>query len=287
MKILVTGATGDVGARVVRMLIQLGKRPGVFVRDESKARKMFGDDVDIDLGDLAQPETIRRAVQATEALFLVTTGPAIPRLDAAIARIAKEADLSQLVKLSSLDVEEGLAIGAWHEQGEAAIRGSGVPFTFLRPSGFMSNLLAWTHSIKSEGVIRSSTGDGRRPFIHSDDIAAVAVKALTTRDYIGDCLALTGPEALTFAEITERIGAKIGRHLQYQAISDEEAGRRFAATGASTAEVEAHVALWRAIRNGRLGAITDTVERVLGRLPLNLDQWLTGAAEAWQQEFRI
>lgn len=50
-----------------------------------------------------------------------------------------------------------------HEQGEAAIRASGIASTFIRPTGFMSNLLAWAHAIKTEGVVRSSTGDGRRP----------------------------------------------------------------------------------------------------------------------------
>lgn len=96
-------------------------------------------------------------------LFLVNIGPEIPRRDHAVAMIAREEGVQRIVKLSSLDVEHGLAIGAWHEQGEAAIRASGVPFTFVRPSGFMTNLLAWAHSIKSESVVRSSTGNGGRP----------------------------------------------------------------------------------------------------------------------------
>jgi len=282
MKILVTGATGDVGAHVVRMVIQTGRRPHVFVRDAAKARRLFGDHAEIFLGDLAHPESLQPAIEGVDSLFLVTTGPAIPKLDAGVAEVARKAGLRHLVKLSSLDVEEGLAIGAWHEQGEAAIHTSGVPFTFLRPSGFLSNLLNWVHSVQSEGVIRSSTGAGSRPFIHSEDIAAVAVKTLTTNGYIGQALALTGPQALTFAEITERIATKIGRRLRYEPIGDEEARRRFRTTGASEAEVEAHVALWRAIREGRLATVTDTVERVLGRPPLSLDHWLSENGAAFQ-----
>jgi len=99
-----------------------------------------------------------------------------------------------------MDVQHGLAIGAWHERGQAAVRASGVPFTFVQPTGFMSNLLAWAPSINAEGVVRSSTGDGRRAFIHSDDIAAVAVMALTNRAYDGESLPITGPEALSFAK---------------------------------------------------------------------------------------
>jgi uncharacterized protein YbjT (DUF2867 family) len=146
----------------------------------------------------------------------------------------------------------------------------------------MSNLLAWSRAIVAEGIVRSSTGDGKRPFIHSEDIAAVAVRALTADDYVGKALPITGPQSLSFAEITEKIGSAIGRQLKYQPVSDEEAGRRFSATGASAEEVAAHVELWRAIREGRVGATTNEVERILGRKPIALDQWLVENAPAFR-----
>ena len=216
MTFLITGATGDVGSRVVKRLLELGERPRVFMRDAEKARTRFGDHVDIFIGDMADSGSLRAALEGIDALFLVNTGPQIPVRDEVAANAAKSAGVKHVVKLSSLDVEQGLAIGAWHERGEAAVRASGVPFTFVQPTGFMSNFLKWAPSIKAEGVVRSSTGDGRRPFIHSDDIAAVAAKALTTRAYDGESLSITGPEALSFAEVTARIGAVIGRPLIFQ-----------------------------------------------------------------------
>ncbi len=114
-----------------------------------------------------------------------------------------------------MDVQQGLAIGAWHERGEAAIRASRIPFTFIQPTGFMSNLLAWAPSIRAEGIVRASTGNGRRAFIHSDDIAAVAAEALTTSGFEGESIAFTGPEALSFAEVTEKIGIAIGKQLTF------------------------------------------------------------------------
>jgi len=205
MKCLITGATGDIGSKVTELLIQRGDQPRVFVRDMGKAISLFGARVDVFVGDLADPESLRAALQGVDKLFLVNSGPEIPARDEAAANAAKAAGVKHLVKLSSMDVQHGLAIGAWHEHGEAAVRASGVPFTFVQPTGFMSNLLAWAPSIKAEGVVRASTGDGRRAFIHSNDIAAVAVKALTTRAYEGESLAITGPEALTFAEVTSMI----------------------------------------------------------------------------------
>jgi uncharacterized protein YbjT (DUF2867 family) len=282
MTYLISGATGDVGSRVVERLLQCGDRPRVFVREEKKARSRFGDRVDIFVGDLSEPASLRAALEGVEALFLVNTGPQIPVQDEGAAKVSKAAGVKHLVKLSSMDVEQGLAIGAWHERGEAAIRAAGIPFTFVQPTGFMSNLLAWAPSIKAEGVIRSSTGDGRRAFIHSDDIAAVATKVLTTREHDGESLPITGPEALSYAEVTEKLGAAIGRRLTFQPISDEEARQRYAASGASLLETEAHVSLWRAIREGRLANITGNIERILGRKPIAMDQWAMENAAAFR-----
>jgi uncharacterized protein YbjT (DUF2867 family) len=281
MNYLITGATGDVGARVVEQLLHRGERPRVFVRDAEKARSRYGDRVEIFAGDLADPSTLRPAFEGVAGLFLVNTGPQIPLRDQAAAAAAKDAGVRHIVKLSSMDVEQGLAIGAWHERGEQAIRESGVPFTFVQPTGFMSNLLAWAHSIQAEGVVRSATGDGRRAFIHSDDIAAVSVAALTSGNYVGS-LPITGPQALTFAEATEAIGCALGRPLVYRLISDDEARRRYAATGASPEDVDAHVALWRAIREGRLAGVTDQVERILGRKPITFEQWVRENIAAFQ-----
>jgi (4-alkanoyl-5-oxo-2,5-dihydrofuran-3-yl)methyl phosphate reductase len=282
MTYLITGATGDVGSKVVEHLLQRGDRPRVFVRDAEKARPRFGERVDIFVGDLEDAGTLKAALEGVDELFLVNTGPEIPARDEAAAKAAKAAGVRHLVKLSSMDVEQGLAIGAWHERGEAAIRASGIPFTFVQPTGFMSNLLAWAKSIKAEGIVRSSTGDGKRAFIHSDDIAAVAIKALTTREYDGKSLPITGPEALSFAEVTARIGSAIPKRLTFQPISDEEARQRYSAISGSSAETEAHVSLWRAIREGRLATVTENVQRILGRKPIAVDRWAVENAAAFR-----
>jgi len=280
---LITGATGDVGSRIAQHLLKRGVRPRVLARNEAKARLLFGDRVDVSVGDLAEPITFRKALQGIDTLFLVNVGPEIPERDEAAASLSKEMGVKKIVKLSSLDVEHGLAIGAWHEEGEAAIRASSVPFTFVRPTGFMSNLLAWAHSIKTEQVVRSSTADGRRPFIHSEDIAAVSVEALVTDRYLGQAIPITGPDSLTFGEATAIIAKVIRRPLRYEAISDEEARERYGKISGSPEETEAHVTLWRAIRQGRLAAVTHDVERILGRRPISLSQWAKENAGSFRQ----
>jgi uncharacterized protein YbjT (DUF2867 family) len=263
-------------------LIESGNRPRVFVRDANEARSRHGDRVEVFIGDLADGGSLRTAIEGVDAFFLVNSGPQIPVRDEVAASAAKDAGVKHLVKLSSMDVQQGLAIGAWHERGEAAIRRSGVPFTFIQPTGFMSNLLAWRTSIKAEGTVRSSTGEGRRAFIHSDDIAAVVTKTLTERDLVGKSVPITGPEALSFSDVTAKIGAAIGKSLKFISISDEEARHRYSAVSGSVEETEAHVALWRAIREHRLASINNNVEQIVGRKAIALDQWITENIQAFR-----
>jgi len=191
--------------------------------------------------------------------------------------------VKHLVKLSSYDArEQNVGTGVWHAAGEAAIRASGIPFTFVQPSGFMSTALYWARSIKMEGVVRSATGDGKIPSIHPTDIAEIAVKAVIEPENGGQSLPITGPEALSYADMTAKIGAAIGKALRFQAISIEEARAQQIAWNAPPPIVEARLSIFRAIREERLVEVTDTVECVLGSKPITFDHWARENAVAFQ-----
>jgi uncharacterized protein YbjT (DUF2867 family) len=282
MRYLVTGATGNVGSLVVERLFERGVRPRIFVRDADKARGLYADRVDTFVGDLADTASLASALRGTDAVFLVNSGPGLEARDEAAATAAKAAGVRRLVKLSSMDAEGNIGTGVWHARGEAAIRASGVAFTFVQPSGFMSNVLFWARSIKAEGIVRSATGDGRIPFIHPRDIADVSAAALTTERYEGESLPITGPQALSYAEMTARIAARIGRSLTYVSVSDDAALQPQIAAGESPPMVDAHRSIYRAIREGRLATVTGDVERVLGRRPISFDAWVEENAGAFR-----
>src|SRR5271170_4521580 len=185
MVYLITGATGNIGSRVTDRLLARGERPRVFVRDAEKARARFHDRVDVVVGDLADAASLTRAMSGVDALFLVNSGPGLEVRDDAAAKVASVSGVKRLVKLSSADAAYQVGTGVWHAAGETALRATGIAFAFVRPTGFMDNALFWARSIKAEGVVRSATGDGKIPFIHSDDIADVAAKALTTPEHEG------------------------------------------------------------------------------------------------------
>src|SRR5688500_5234623 len=154
---VITGATGTVGGAVVERLLERGERVRVLVRDAAAARRRFGDRVEIAVADLADAATLPPGLAGGDALLLLNGGPDLAARDAAVAQAARAAGIGFVLKLSSKDAAEEVGTGPWHARGEAAIRASGIPFTFLRPSGFMSNALGWAAAIRADGVVRLPT----------------------------------------------------------------------------------------------------------------------------------
>ncbi|MFB7843494.1 SDR family oxidoreductase [Microbacterium sp. NPDC056052] len=282
MNYLVFGATGNIGARVTQRLIEAGSRPSVFVRNAMKAQSLFGDRVDIRRGDLDTPSpSLAAALDGVDGIFLLTDGPNLPDQDRAISSAALQAGVRHIVKLSTLDVLTGIGTGPWHAAGEVAVRDSGVPFTFIRAAGFMSNALSWSHPIRNEGILHSSTGEGRIAFIHPDDIAAVAATVLIAREHDNQTVVITGPEALTYKEMVTTISEAIGTSIDFREISDQQAYADAVEWGGEGPYVDALVDIWRAVRQGRLDTVTEGVRRIIGREPLSFTQWVAENATSF------
>jgi (4-alkanoyl-5-oxo-2,5-dihydrofuran-3-yl)methyl phosphate reductase len=271
---LITGATGSIGSLVVNRLLEQDIQPRVFVRDADKARRLYDARVDIVIGDLADEASLAAALDGVETMFLVNAGPDLAARDGSAAQIALSAGVERIVKLSTIDVEQDVGTGLWHAQGEAAIRATGIGFTFVRPSGFMTNALFWAQSIRTAGVVHSATGEGKIAFIHPDDIADVVAAELVTPAYNRESLSISGPEALSYAEMTAIIGQAIGRPLRFEPMADEEARRQLIAGGDQPESVDYHLSIFRAIREGRMGIVTDTIQRVLGRPAFTFKHWV-------------
>ncbi len=281
MNHLVTGATGTIGSLVTERLIARGERPCVFVRDAPKARALFGERVEIRVGDLADAVSLATALAGIDSLFLLNSGPELGERDRTAAFAAKASGVRHLVKLSTLDVRTGVETGPRHARGEGAIRESGIPFTFIQSAAFMSNALGWASSIHTKGVLRSSTGEGRIAFIHPDDLAEVITHTLLTREHAGKSLVVTGPAALSYGEMAVNIGNAIGKSVRFESISDAQARKMANAWAESSEYAEALVNIWQAIREGRLSTVSDGVERIVGRQPIGFDRWAEENAGAF------
>ncbi|MEO8068557.1 MAG: SDR family oxidoreductase [Flavobacteriales bacterium] len=274
MKYLITGATGNIGSLVTKRLIEAGERPSVFARDAKKALKLFGDLVEIRVGDLSASRTdLAKVFQGFDVLFLVNTGPDLGERDRTCALAAHDAGIQHLVKLSTLDVSNGVGTGPWHARGEKAIRARGVPYTFIRTAAFMSNALSWADPIRDDGVLYSSTGEGKIAFIHPDDIADVVVSALLHAEARNGSLVITGPKAMSYRAMASAIGEAIGKPIRYETLSDADA-LADALIWADRVYADALVDIWRAVREGRLATVSGGVQKALGRAPRSFGNWI-------------
>jgi uncharacterized protein YbjT (DUF2867 family) len=280
LMILITGATGNVGKELTRQLLEAGEQVRIFTRDPRKVPALKGQ-VEIIAGDLDQPQTIQAALKGVEQIFLVTASTA---QDANVLQAAKAGDTRLVVKLSTFEaVDPGMIKHVrWHHEREQLIRASGLAWTFLRPTMFMSTALDWAPSIRREGVLRFPGGEGKVPAVDPADVAAVAAVALTNSGHEGQAYALTGPEALNFGQMAEILSNVLGKSIRYVDIPEEQAGEMMRQDGLPDYVIEGLLGTFEVLRSGRLAATTGDVEKVTGRPARSFEAWCRKHVDAFQ-----
>jgi uncharacterized protein YbjT (DUF2867 family) len=278
--ILVTGATGNVGKELVEQLVSAGQPVRVFTRHPAKLAHL-GSGVEIAAGDLDQPETIEAALKGVQRVFLVTSST---QQDAHVIQAARHSRVEHLVKLSTLEAADDWMAGhvRWHREREQLIRASGLAWTFLRPTMFMTTALDWAGTIKAEGVVYFPGGAGKVPPVDPWDVAAVAACALTGPGHAGMAYALTGPQALSPAEMTHILGEVLGRRLRYVDVPEADFAAQLRRLGLPDYVVEGLMGVFAAIRAGKLAQISRDVERVTGRPARTFETWCREHHSAFQ-----
>ena len=270
--ILVIGATGHVGRHVVSQLLHTGAAVRALVRNPDSAG--LASDVDVVRGDLSAPDTPDGCLDGVEAVFLVWPFVTADFAPAVLDAVRKHA--RRIVYLSSLSVRDDLEqqtdpITAFHADIERLIAQSGLEWTFLRSSGLATNTLGWAPQIRAAGVVRWPYGAATRSLIHEQDIAAVAVRALTSDGHGVTKYVLTGSQSLTQVEQVHTIGEVIGRMLRYEEISREVA-RQQMLTYWPPALVDGALDAWaRMVTEPEL--VSSTVEEVTGAPARTFREW--------------
>lgn len=281
--LLITGATGNVGSELARELDTAGATFRALVRDLGRAQTLPGR-VERVVADLANPATLGPAFEGVTALFLLVPGIALDHTANALAAAAA-AGVRHIVLLSSFNVlgDPVPAMGRWHHEREKMIRASGIPFTFLRPGGYMTNALEWLSTILEGAFVLDPTGPGRHAPIDPADIAAVAARTLIEPGHEGRQYVLTGAEAFTVADQVAILAKTIGRDLEAREIVDSADAVRFRyPDGAPPALADAIIEALTDARADTVGLRTDTVEQLLGRRPRTFADWCTRNAAAFR-----
>jgi uncharacterized protein YbjT (DUF2867 family) len=280
--ILVTGATGNVGRELVRELDTMGAEFRILVRDPARAAGLPASAERI-TGDLGDPATLVPAFASADKLFLLTPGISIDHTRVAVAA-AQACGVRHIVHLSSFSVlgDPMPAMGRWHHEREQIIRASGVPATYLRPGGFMTNAFDWLPTIREGRYVIDPVGQGRYAPIDPADIAAVAALALTEDGHQGNAYVLTGDQALTVADQVRILSAATGLDIRVRepATPDEAIRARFP-NGAPRALADAITEGFALMRADTTGFRTDTVQRLLGREPGRFTDWCARNAAAF------
>lgn len=268
--ILVTGASGTIGAETARLLAEEGRRVRLLTRDSARVTAPPGR-CEVVVGDYTDHGSLRRAMAGAGAVLAVTNNPGTVEHDAALLDAARSAGVERLVKLSALGVLDADAddlITRWQRSAEERVRDSGLQWTLLRPRAFMSNTLSWAATVRERDTVCAWPADTPSACVDPRDVAAVAALALTGPGHGGRAYALTGPQPLTVRERVRILSEVLGRPLRYEEEPPEVLLHRYESRYGSRT---AHALLAVAARRSR---VDSTLERLLGRPARGFAEWV-------------
>jgi uncharacterized protein YbjT (DUF2867 family) len=273
--ILIVGATGTVGAEMIKQFAASGKRVKALVRSESKAAGIqhLAEPV---LGDLMMPATLEPAFRGIERVFVLAppVGPAEEIMERNAFNAAIEAGVKRIAYLSSYAATFGEGYPyVVHAANEKALASLNVDWTVLRPTRFMPYTPFVWNSIFQRGLLLEQAGDGVMTTIDPADIAAVGILALTTDGHEGQKYELTSEDSFSTRQLGEMLSKALDKRLAVFDGGTEELRAALVENGApgEYAPIMSHY--FETVSDGRWN-VTDAVSRLLGKKPRSYAQWL-------------
>jgi uncharacterized protein YbjT (DUF2867 family) len=241
--ILVTGATGLNGGELIRLLSARGVPVRALVRNTKKAEALAAlPNVEIVEGDMARPETLPAALVGVDRAMLISSSDAtMQEVQSNFIDAARTAGVKHVVKLSGImsEVDSPFRFARMHGEIEKKLERSGMAYTHLRAGEFMHSYFRQVPAIVARGAFFLPMEHAKIASIDVGDIAEVAAIALTTHGHEGKIYPLTGPEALTMAEVAEKLSTATGTTIRYVNVAPEQARQTQTDTGVPEARADA------------------------------------------------
>jgi uncharacterized protein YbjT (DUF2867 family) len=282
--VLVTGAPGRVGRRVVELLTDAGV-PVRALTHRCEAAATLPANVEVVTGDLTVPDSLDAGLRDASAVFLVWTVPPATA-PAVVERLATHAP--RVVFLSSPHqtphpfFQQPNPMAVLHADIERLIATAGLESTIIRPGMFASNALSWwATAIRADGVVRWPYGAAETAPVDDRDVAAVVAQALYQHVHAGGDYVLTGPQSLSQVEQVSIIGEVLGRRIKFEELSPEEFRSQTQGSWPRPV-VDMLLAAWGATI-GSPAFITSTVFEILGSAPRSFSQWAADHATAFTE----
>ncbi len=265
--ILITGATGNIGAELVRRLSGRGQPVRAFVRSRAQAQTIHLPGIELVEGDFAEPKTFTAALQNVDCLFLlIPSSSEVEHQQRNFVDAAKRTKVRHIVKLSQLGADERAPgrFQRYHGSVEKYILQAGLPYTFLRPNLFMQGLLNFRSTISSQSAFYAPAGNAKVSVVDVRDIASVAAKALTESGHEGKTYDITGPQALTHAEMADQLSKALGKPIKYIDVSPHTMSQALLGFGMPAWQADGLVEDYDHYRRGEAAEVTSTVRDITG-----------------------
>jgi uncharacterized protein YbjT (DUF2867 family) len=280
--ILVTGATGNTGRALVEALVERGAPVRAMVRTEADRGKL-PTGVDVVVADFDETTAVAAALGGAERAYLVTpSSEQAEDQQKRFADLAAKAGTSHLVVLSQLGSQEHSPVRflRYHAAVERRVRDLGIGYTFLRPNLYFQGLLTFAGSIAAEGTFFAPIGDARVSAVDVRDIAAVAAVALTEEGHEGATYTLTGPEAITHAQIAAAITDATGRTVRFVDVPQEAFADSIRGL-LPPWQVDGLLEDYAHYRRGEAATVSPAITEVTGAAPRTIEQFARDYAAAF------
>lgn len=275
-KILVTGATGTIGKAVVTTLMNEKKSFVAGVRNKATASEKLGTDVDLVTFDFQDPSTYEAATTGVDKVFLLGP-PLVTNLDSLLTPFIdflNQKAIKRVVYVGALKMEK-LAGLSFHVILTEKLKKDGFEYTILKPSFFAQNFknYEWENIIQ-RGITYTPAGTGKVAFVDVNDIALVAVKALTEDGHVGKEYDITGPETLSYADAASLLSQVMNKPVIYPNPTPEEYTGALKNAGAPDFIAPYMISVYSLIVNNEVNIISPVVEKLTGRKPTSLKEVL-------------
>ena len=274
------GGTGTTGSQVVAALKAKGAEFTCIVRDPEAAKAKLGDGVNVIQGDLSDKDSLKKAIEGLDTLFLLTGhSPMLKDLEFNAIEAAKEAGVSYLVKASGS--EKGIRPDApskiiqMHYYIEEAVKSCGIKWAITRPNYFMSNLLSMAEPIAKMGkLITPFPLEAEISMIHPADVGEGSAEIILNQDYAGDAYFMTGA-VVTIGDALNEISKAVGKDIEYVNVTLEQMEQAMLEKNMPEWLVAHAVALTAFCTEGGMAGVTDWVEKLTGHPPRTLSDWVS------------